>query len=649
MDIAERDLKIGIQYFKKQNFNDAITLFLKVIQIYQDDFNTKKNILQKNSKVLQKNLNISYNKNYVNTLDCISACYIKTENLEKALKYSRIMVALEPFGCKGYLRLSKVYCYLKDQKRAYEVVKRGYLKIREIKNDTNKKHTYRVNEQLYQLLKDEVRRLKDLTSNSISTSQPLPNNTDPLKRLPMELIDKIFQEFSFTFQLESLLVCKYWKNTLINSTHIFQNLRLKKNIKKLDFEKFLKFIARNHHGFKSVPTYLKSLNLEPHESVEQQILTLFFEKDFAIWNFSVHLHNINFHGFKSYFKTGKAFLPNLKSFNLTVPLYIHEAATLEDILKHCGNLEKLVLTVPKFDKRSKNVEKQPITFTKLKFLNITVEKDVQNNPLNKILLDAFLFRNNFPVLKHLTLSFVNIQQETLKKLIIPELKSIELFAIPGINIECILGAMIEKCKTPNGNLEELKIVEKDTKEFQMAMDWKNSLLNSKILSNLNVLVIRNSCILPNLLDSILVASACQLKTCHLVLNKNIVFKNKSRSMMTLESPPYGFIKIEDILTQIPNIEEFSLVGCPRFNNETLRDMVKHASQHKLFDNLKYLNLSMNKIDSNSLMHLFKYPCNLTLDKLVIQYCEISPDSVKYLLDNNKCKSIDYKMNDRVVL
>lgn len=656
MELADRNLKKGIQLFKQQKYTESVNVFGSVIHAYQDDFRRKKIELEKvvkNKESKGCKSKPAFNKNYVNALDCISACYLKLNDPERALKHAKLMVSVQPVGCKGYLRLSKVYAFINDNQKAYDVLKRGYLKIKESKDKNQNTN----NDPLYKQLKDELRKFKANigdkeegiqcdggVKNEVKLQQPTPTkDLDPLKLLPMELIINIFSQFPLTFNLECLTVCNYWYETLLHSPHVFENYHLKKNIRKQEFISFFKFIDRVYHGQNKI--ILKSVNIEPHESVEKSIITLFFNKSLTIKELKIDLKSINYFGLRSIIRNGKIFFSNLKALNLRIPLFINETTTLEDLLKLCENLEKLVITIPKFDNRSKSPVNNFITLSKLKFLSVTVERDVANSNFNSQLLTFFLSKNSFPKLKHLVLSRVNIKPEMLQPLITNKLQSLELDSIPRVSIVHVLDAMLLKGRLEDGILRDLKIIELETTFESSHRDWKNELMHSKILSNLNVLMLRNSCITPSLLDDMLLCSLCHLNSLHLVLNRNIVFQNRLSNVQSQYEPA----NISNLILKIPNIEELTLAGCPGFNKLTLNELISKALSNHLFDKLHYLNLSMSKIDNNSLLQIFRKPFNLKLEKLVIQYCEVSPDAVRFLLENKLCKSIDYKMSDRVIL
>lgn len=651
MDLEERNLKKGIQLFKRQQYDESISLFLSVIHAYQDDFNKKRKKLEKEIKSRTDRRSaeeISYNKNYVNALDCLSASYIKVGNPEKALKYARIMLRLQPLGCKGYLRLSKVHTAMKNNEKAFEILKKGYLRIREAKNNSTKKVV--VNESLYLQLKDELKKHKSLLAETDASNTEVisTKNTDPLKVLPLELISSIFVQFPLTFNLRCLNVSSHWFETLTNASHVFENFQLKKNIRKQEFTQFLKFLGKIHRH-NNGRVFLKSINIEPHESVEKSILSLLFSRDLIIENLKINLNSTNLYGLDPFMKKGNKSFLRLKSLNLRIPLLTTENITLEKLLKLCENLEKLVLIIPKFDSRSIE-NRQKITFyPNLRFLSLSVEKEAAVSTLNFTLLNTFLTQNLFPNLEHLTVSRVKLNVETLRLIVNPSLQSVELDSVPGISIATVLDAMLEKApEVRSGVLRELKVVETETIMDSSHREWKNDLLRSKILSNLNVFMLRNSCVTPSLLDDILLGSTCQIKSLHLVLNRYLMFQNRLSNPRSTQTP-YEYANISKWLMKIPNIEELSIVGCPGFNQLTMIELANQALTNHLFDKLFYLNLSMNKIDNSSLIQLFRKPYNLKLDKLVIQYCEVSPDTVRFLLDNKICKSVDYKMSDRVVL
>lgn len=651
MDSNGQKLKKGIQLFKQEKYIDAIKVFYDVIKLYKLELKKhKENSKNSFNDIIEERKSVI--KNFVNASDCISAAYLKIDQPNKALKYANAMITLQPYGCKGYLRLSKIHLHNNNSKDAFLSLKRGYIKINEIGNN-NKTDT--VNVALYNQLKHEMKRLKKITESDNSNS-PILNvteeekiritkSTDPLKYLPNELIGMIFSQFSLAFNLQCLLVCKNWYEILTNSDlNIFRDFKLKKNIRKQELVKFFNFLNKvDHHK------YLNSVNIEPHATVEQSCLTLFFSNHLQLQNFfKINLNQFNYFGLLPYIKNGQVEFSNLKVLNLRIPLYIQENSRLEEIFNLCPKIEKLILIITKIDSRSKNFDGKFMVVDHLKFLNISIEGNLANNFLNNNIIDSFLKNNKFPVLEQLTLSKVKITHETLKALINSYFKVIELQDITGISIELLLDALLEKVEPKKSKLKEIKLIESNTSMESSHRDWRNELLDSKLLYNLNVLILRNSCITPSLLDDILLASSTNIKKLHLLLNRNIIFQNKLNTSLITQTP-YGYTNISNLIIKIPQIEELSLVGCSGFNRVTLNELINTALNNNIFNKLNYLNLSLNKLDNEGLIRLFRKPYNLRLERLVIEYSEINPSTVKYLLDNKYCKRIDYKMDERVVL
>ena len=638
MDIQNKVFENGIRLFKQNNYQDAIIQFNNLLELYKHE--------QKLAK------STHYHKNYSNVLDCLSACYVKLNNVEKALKCAKIMIHVDLYNPKGYLRLNKVYLSINETFKAYEVLKKGYTKIRQFKNSNQ---NGKINESLYEQLKTELKKQKDISTSNAQKSKEieLPKCQDPLQKLPIDIINLIFKQFPLSFNIQCLTVSSYWHDLLIGSTNIFDDITLKKNIRKQSFEKCLKFIIKHNQKKKMQSIFINSINIEPHDSCENSILSLFFgRKNIQVNHLSITLNSCNYHALYNYMKVNFSLLSNLKSLKLNIPLIINETSNLEILLRECYNLSNLVLIISKFDNRSKKSTGIGVHLESLKSLSISVDPNATNNKLNNILLDDFLLGNHFPRLQSLTLSRVNIQPTTLSTIISPYLKSIELDHIPNVSTVQICECLLRKSiSNKDGNLNTLKVVETETENSLTLShnNWFNSFHQTKIFSNLSTLMLRNSGITPNLLNDILKSTNCNIKNLHLVLNSNLVFENKLSSSNNQPSPTNGYCQITDIIEKIPRIQQLSLVGCPRFNNLTLKEMIQYSHNNHCFDDLNYLNLSMNKIDGDTLIKIFNRPNNLRLQKLVIQYCQIDPDTVHYIRTQKLSLSVDYKMSDRVIL
>lgn len=633
------NFKNAIQLFRSGEYEEAVRVFDTIIRSYQLDFKNR----QKEASAGEE---VSYNRNFLNALDCMSASLMKLDRFKRALKYAERMILLDRYSIKGYLRIGKIYQCLGDYRQSYNILKKGYLTIKQGKLDRSP--SLKINDALYCQLKDGLKHAKEKISESNSSGEIHRKDLDPLKLLPYELINNIFAMFPTTFNLHCLCVSRYWHDTLLNIPHIYEDYRLKKNIRKQDFERFMKFIYKVNKNGNDI--YLKSVNIEPHDTAEQSVLSLFFKTNIHLEQLYLNLNTTNYYALQSTLRNGNFDLSFLKDLNLRIPLFINDSTNLEYILNQCPNLSKLVISIPKFDNRSKLPKSMGLKLHNLEFLSVIAEKNSYRNKLNSILIDSFLSKNNFPNLKHLTLSRTAITVDTFYELITDGLEILEIDSIPGISMIHISDALLRKSNGRSGHLKELKVVEIDTTMDLSHRDWNDLLLNSKIFWNLKILMLRNSCISPSFLYALLLGSSCQLEHLHLILNSNIIFENKlSSSIPTQSNLPYGYTDIINIVSKIPKIKELSLVGCIGFNNMTLKTMVKFSHSHHSFDNLRYLNLSMNKIDGSGLLSIFKQPYDLKLQTLVIQYCNVDPNTVKYLRDKNLCGTIDYKMSERVVL
>lgn len=648
MEKNQQELKRGIKFFQENDYEKSISIFLKVIYVYQLDYKEKRKQL-KIGKSKEK-LKVLYDKNYINALDCIAACYIKIGNLDKALKYALVMISTEPTNCKSYLRVCKIYQLLNNEYKAKDTATKGYLRIREFKKNNP---TYKVNENLYEQLKDEVKKYKSIRKEP---SQDIENKTkppssimkcsDPLNVLPIELIEKVFEVFNFQFCLQCLSVSRDWYDKLSNSSHIFGKFKLQKNIKRQQFDKFLKFLERAHDPKDLI--HINLLELQPNPNVEKGILQTLFTKRLIIDEICLNLRNSNYSGLMEHLKLNKNILENIKSLNLELPVFIPQSGGLENSLSKFTKLEKLSLTVTDFDSRNykfsdNSLTLKPITFNNLTYINIKIEPNARNTNYNTLLFQSFFENNLFPNLRHIILSNVVLGVNALTNVLNSKTETIELEKVPNMAIGLVIDTLVKKTTIPNSSLTKLRIIELATEHYNIQPETFMKLEELKILSNLETLIIENSCILPNLLNNILINSSSNLKKIYLFSNKYISFSKLQGSPVFEE---IGYINIVEMISKIPKAEELSLSACSGFNSSTLTNMATYIWNNKYFHNLKYLNLSFNRINDESVKYFLNRPYRVKLNTLDLSYCQVSSNMVKYILDKNWCGRVVYNMDEK---
>lgn len=615
----ENIFKEGVNLFKQQRYEESITIFKNLVKEYQ----------------LEDQPGDTQRKNFVNLLDCLSASYSKVQKLDRSIKCAEKMIDVDPFGCKGYLRLAKVYRLQDRENNAYEILKHGYLKIKEEKM----KPQYTLfNETLYKQLKEELKLAKKRKGFR-------ERSYDPLKDFPDEIIGIIFSEFSPYFNLQCLIVSKLWYKRLVCVPYIFNNCHLKKNIRKQEFDRFLGFVSLVSPGSHN---FVKSINIQPHKTVEQTIINDIFKREIKVENLSIELESLNLFSLTRSMKNSKLELSSIKSLSIDLPIITNENTSIEAVLSKCPNVSKFVIKIPKYDSRSHDTLNTPITFPSLTSLTIVVERSMQKHQLNNVIINNFLLRNNFPSLEHLSFSKVNLCFEVFQKIITTKLKTIELELVPNICIIRLTNLLISQVGNKvEGRLEELRIVENDVTMEVPSPNWELELTKFQVYKNLKTLVLRHSHVTPKLLLAILISTSCELEELHLILNSNIIFGSNRPS--TSNRPLYGSVDIIELIEKIPRIKQLSLVGCFGMDNTAIIRMAKHIAIGNLFGHLSYLNLSLNKIDGRGILQLLGKTPKLKLETLVINFTKVDANTVRYLRELRVCKKIEYKMDDRVSL
>lgn len=182
-------------------------------------------------------------------LDHRAATLDKLGQWEKALEDARRITSVDPLDCRGYLRLGKLYTKRNQLVDAYKAVQKGCIVIERAVS----KYEISVSQSLFQLLKDQYaklnrilkeqrtpplqapsmsakglqRRLEDMVPlKRTAETDKLPKRvkypSDPLIRLPKEVIETVFLHVPVRALLRCLLVCRHWNETLTLLPRLFR-------------------------------------------------------------------------------------------------------------------------------------------------------------------------------------------------------------------------------------------------------------------------------------------------------------------------------------------------------------------------------------------------------------------------------------------
>lgn len=631
---------LGTRVFQKKEYAKALKCYTKGIQVSETIY--KRELLNEDVKKPK------YHSKYITLLDCRSACYLKLNDPTKSLDDSLKMIEIDPYNCKGYLRATKIYIEIKDQQNALEILNKGFNKIKRAKEKY--KDRFSVSESLFNKMFEQKQELqkyvKEVKRRKLEANS---KTTDPLLFLPAEVLAEIMKNLNQTDILKCLLINHNWNDFIIHSPQLFQHISLTKHIKKPSFNHFIRFINKIK---KQRYKYFKSFELICGNN-EKYILESFFKDGFITDKLTLALESMNNIQLLSILgKNGLLLFQKLRHLHLQLSMLTDKNNTINTLIKHVSNLQSLALVILSFDIRSQIQSIQDsaniIKHDHLKNLNLTIMPNAEESRFNKPVIQQFIKSNLFPNLKHLKLCRANIETEDFEIFLPPGLETLILEDNPGISLENILNTLMEKraINDIGGSLKILRITETGTTLEGKYERWQDELSNCGILKNLQELIIRNSRINAKMLDKILKATNGKLQRFHLIMNHDLLFKKSSFGL----EPIGGYVNIETLVHGIPSVEELSFIECQDFTNTSLIELSSSMIRFNKPRQLKYLNLSLNKINGVGLVELFNRQGSwLRLNTLVILYCDVNPDSVKYLLKKQYCKKVDYKMSDKMIL
>lgn len=257
----------AIASFKKKDYNKCLGQLNEVLQLFQGKQRSELIKIRKFYDLTENPLmGVLCHPRLLSVLDHRAATYEKLGNLPRALKDAQKATMLDPLDPKGYLRAAKLLGKENKDVDAYRVLQRGIYTIER----ALEKHDVPVSQNLLTSLRNKYselnRKLKQKrgevslkrgsetsrTSESIKKARsfaasglqrkldemlPLPrfssapkalepsfNNRpslDPLVRLPVDVIEQIFQYLPVRSLLRSHLVCKDWYALLTSMPNLY--------------------------------------------------------------------------------------------------------------------------------------------------------------------------------------------------------------------------------------------------------------------------------------------------------------------------------------------------------------------------------------------------------------------------------------------
>ena len=281
--VVDKALDLGTMYFKSENYSKAKDLFTKAIKLaysYEKDRLVK---LREELGLPGYSLHDSrkvYHPKLVKLYDNLSASWERMGSLDKAYLCSQKMVHVEPYNLKGYIRMGKVLQRQNKDKEAYKCYKKGLVMAEE----ASQKHNLKVSEKFVCFIEKQKEQIKerhaagkdninkecsDLSLKRVyidpveeqrhlnkknKLSNEVNNNeiiiledeeeraetptVDFIASLPLELMPRIFANFTSREILKCSLISKDWNERIFSYPHIFKRF----NLSSTTYRQILKFL-----------------------------------------------------------------------------------------------------------------------------------------------------------------------------------------------------------------------------------------------------------------------------------------------------------------------------------------------------------------------------------------------------------------------
>ncbi|GMM31212.1 hypothetical protein DAMA08_039570 [Martiniozyma asiatica (nom. inval.)] len=622
--IIETSFKKGNELFKYKNYENSFKYYQRAVDT-----------IVCRSRELKKSLGKEHHDaRLVTLLDCCCASLQKTGDLTQAEKNAITMIELEPFTCKGYLRAIKVYRQLNKLDTAYSIACKGYTKIKKKKSaDKN----FKLNIVQYGKLKQEV----------ISLKMPTPSvgqvSYNPMDKFPLEIIQLIIAQLEFKDKINCFYVCKSWYKVMSNSFQLFQDFSILKNLKKSQFEKFMKFINKNNN-FNN--TFLNNFTLQPIPSAEKFIIKELFNRKIRIKSLNILLKETHSSELLAHIeKSDMSFKESISSLTLELPIYESNSQSVRKIYHFFPNLTKLSIHVRRFDLRSiMCTHSASYELNKLEFFFLSFGQEAENHSLSGSFIHSLLGNVRMSNLKEFTMIGGNPLNYEYMQTIPATINKLKMIKVSGFTLDDFLTYILE-AESYLGCLDSIKIVEKNTKVKRTIESWnEEDLITKGVFVNLTSFLLRDSQMTPRVFHKILRSVGERIKDFHIMNNYNLIFK---KSELPGEHAPYGFVDIRKMILAIPHVENLSIVSVPGFSNKSINMISSVVSEIGHPKIIKSLNLTMNKINGDGIFTLLKIFKKIST--LNISFCEVSPHDAETIRSMKHVETLIYKMSDKVQL
>ncbi|CCF57881.1 hypothetical protein KAFR_0D02340 [Kazachstania africana CBS 2517] len=374
MEIVDKAIDLGTNYFKCENYGKAKEIFVKTIKLtrsYSDDDNIK---LRHNvgAVVSYNDKSLTHHPRYIKLLDNLAACWEKLNDLKRALNYSDKMVQLEPYNLKCYIRRGKVLQKLGKDKEAYDNYRLGLRNAKEAYEkfniDAPKKFIELVSAQK---AKAKLRLQSQVPASKVSfekrtiidpleeqarlasvkkprSSVAAMHHIDFIGQLPLELLPKVLQGFSPGELITISFVNKTWFTRIFFFPQLFKDFKLDSKTYKHcnQFLQFVKKLSRsvNKRSFLTSVTIdsIRYSSKVPSEESKSLQLLLTNLQNYYVNRLILSIPNVTTQHLSKYILPQDNFITNVKELSLVTILRVDKLYEV-NALSNFKNLHKLEL------------------------------------------------------------------------------------------------------------------------------------------------------------------------------------------------------------------------------------------------------------------------------------------------------------------
>ncbi|KAH3675011.1 hypothetical protein WICMUC_002843 [Wickerhamomyces mucosus] len=671
--IIQRATEVANKQFKLKMYHESIKLFTRAIEFSQTlDYSQIEKIREKIYKVSKRPPYLQhgdtiYHPKLVSLYDSRAAGFLKLNKHQDAINDSREMITIEPFSPKGYLRLGKIQESLRNDRDAFKTYSEG---IRFIESG-RKKLNLKFPPHYIEALVAQRNRLKlkflemmqkkkesklipipefnvPMTNESHKTSFSRSSSRDPLDSLPIEIIDLIVRQLSFSQIIKQcLLVSQRWYD-VISSLSVFNNIVIKNNSRINEVQNCMKLVLKSkqlNNPYNKFQT-LNSLKIGYTTiSDEKFIFKYLFTKTFLklIGSLDLQFHDISIKQIVELLQQSsdaRKVISNLKSFKLQCVL----SPTYEEILltSFLPNLQSLLLLPAYHQSNHYSIPKDYKAFNKLsnlKHLYIVgdIKKSHGNIPFQSFFMEGYkTFSNlqtlqivgyNFDEINRVSPNFNFLQNFPELRQLIFENNSNFTFRSLFKNID-----LLERSKLKLFAFREREIKYKEPLTIYEPIHLHN------FFHTVSILDLTGSCITYHGLNKILGICGENLTQLSIGFCANLIFQRNP-----FISNHGQFFDFDSLVTKCPNLIKLYLNQSTDFCDFSLTKLISAIKTHDGLKFLKTLDLSFNSgLSGYLLLELLKVR---RIDHLILHGIDIQLQTINYM-KTNYCERVDCILEKR---